>query len=76
MTNFSIFLFQAIVSFGKISETQKREAEELGVICFSWEEFVLLVYKAATINQLFCGCLLSWGTQIVFSSIFKGSDST
>lgn len=53
MTNFSTFLFQAIVSFGKISETQKREAEELGVICFSWEEFVLLVqHKEATINQL------------------------
>lgn len=34
---------KTVVSFGKISETQKIEAEELGVTCFSWEEFVLLV---------------------------------
>ncbi|KAJ4836067.1 eukaryotic long-chain fatty acid CoA synthetase (LC-FACS) [Turnera subulata] len=30
---------KAIVSFRKISSTQKKEAEELGVSCFSWEEF-------------------------------------
>ncbi|RVW48437.1 Long chain acyl-CoA synthetase 2 [Vitis vinifera] len=32
----------AIISFGKISSSQKEEAEELGVSCFSWEEFALL----------------------------------
>ncbi|KAL3648217.1 eukaryotic long-chain fatty acid CoA synthetase (LC-FACS) [Castilleja foliolosa] len=31
-----------IVSFGKISENQKTAAEELGVACFSWDEFTLL----------------------------------
>uniref|UniRef100_A0A2N9FY86 AMP-dependent synthetase/ligase domain-containing protein n=1 Tax=Fagus sylvatica TaxID=28930 RepID=A0A2N9FY86_FAGSY len=29
----------AIVSFSNISSTQKKEAEELGVSCFSWKEF-------------------------------------
>lgn len=33
----------AIVSFGNISSTQKSEAEELGVSCFSWEEFSQMV---------------------------------
>ncbi|GFP85440.1 long chain acyl-coa synthetase 2 [Phtheirospermum japonicum] len=32
----------AIVSFGKISDDQKTAAEELGVACFSWDEFTLL----------------------------------
>ncbi|XP_049352212.1 probable CoA ligase CCL6 [Solanum verrucosum] len=31
---------KTIVSFGNISSTQKSEAEEQGVACFSWEEFV------------------------------------
>ncbi|CAN4112304.1 unnamed protein product [Withania somnifera] len=31
---------KTIVSFGYISNTQKSEAEEHGVACFSWEEFV------------------------------------
>lgn len=30
---------KTIVSFGKISDKQKEAAEELGVACFSWEEF-------------------------------------
>ncbi|WVZ11357.1 hypothetical protein V8G54_015887 [Vigna mungo] len=30
----------AIVSFGSVSTTQKKEAEEHGVSCFSWEEFL------------------------------------
>ncbi|KDP46197.1 hypothetical protein JCGZ_10037 [Jatropha curcas] len=30
---------KTIVSFGNISSLQKKEAEELGVSCFSWEEF-------------------------------------
>ncbi|KAJ6985444.1 long chain acyl-CoA synthetase 2 isoform X1 [Populus alba x Populus x berolinensis] len=30
---------KTIVSFGKISDMQKKEADELGVSCFSWEEF-------------------------------------
>ncbi|GAB2267287.1 eukaryotic long-chain fatty acid CoA synthetase (LC-FACS) [Dionaea muscipula] len=30
---------KTIVSFGKISDLQKKEAEEMGVSCFSWEEF-------------------------------------
>ncbi|KAI3446056.1 hypothetical protein Pfo_002721 [Paulownia fortunei] len=34
---------KTIVSFGKISDKQKEAAEELGVACFSWEEFALLV---------------------------------
>ncbi|KAK1358749.1 Long-chain-fatty-acid--CoA ligase [Heracleum sosnowskyi] len=33
---------KTIVSFGKISSMQKKEAEELGIDCFSWEEFALL----------------------------------
>ncbi|PIN12364.1 Long-chain acyl-CoA synthetases (AMP-forming) [Handroanthus impetiginosus] len=33
---------KTIVSFGKISDKQKEAAEELGVACFSWEEFSLL----------------------------------
>jgi long-chain acyl-CoA synthetase len=33
----------AIVSFGNISATQKKEAEEFGTTCFSWEEFLQLV---------------------------------
>ncbi|KAL5788496.1 hypothetical protein ACOSP7_005445 [Xanthoceras sorbifolium] len=33
---------KAIVSFASISSTQKKEAEELGVSCFSWEEFLEL----------------------------------
>ncbi|CAA2954314.1 long chain acyl- synthetase 2 [Olea europaea subsp. europaea] len=30
---------KTIVSFGKISDKQKEAAEELGVDCFSWEDF-------------------------------------
>ncbi|PON76925.1 Propionate-CoA ligase [Parasponia andersonii] len=30
---------KTIISFAKVSSTQKKEAEELGVSCFSWEEF-------------------------------------
>lgn len=37
------FHHAAIVSFGKVSTTQKKEAEDLGVCCYSWEEFALLV---------------------------------
>jgi long-chain acyl-CoA synthetase len=37
-------LCSAIVSFGKISDMQKKEADELGVSCFSWEEFPQLVW--------------------------------
>lgn len=33
---------KTIVSFGKVSTTQKKEAEDLGVCCYSWEEFALL----------------------------------
>ncbi|KAG8368293.1 hypothetical protein BUALT_Bualt15G0030300 [Buddleja alternifolia] len=33
---------KTIVSFGSISDKQKEAAEELGVTCFSWEEFSLL----------------------------------
>ncbi|XP_062019511.1 probable CoA ligase CCL6 isoform X2 [Rosa rugosa] len=32
-----------IVSFTNVSGTQKKEAEELGVSCFLWEEFLQLV---------------------------------
>ena len=31
------------MSFGNVSTTQKKEAEELGASCFSWEEFLQLV---------------------------------
>ncbi|XP_047149058.1 probable CoA ligase CCL6 [Vigna umbellata] len=31
---------KTIVSFGSVSTTQKKEAEEHGVSCFSWEEFL------------------------------------
>ncbi|CAA0830912.1 Long chain acyl-CoA synthetase 2 [Striga hermonthica] len=37
-----ISLFLTIVSFGKISDQQKTAASEVGVDCFSWEEFSLL----------------------------------
>ncbi|KAK2435618.1 long chain acyl-CoA synthetase [Trifolium repens] len=33
---------KTIVSFGNVSTTQKKEAEELGVSCFSWGEFLQL----------------------------------
>ncbi|KAA8536143.1 hypothetical protein F0562_028621 [Nyssa sinensis] len=33
---------KTIVSFGKISSMQKKEADDLGVACFSWEEFAQL----------------------------------
>ncbi|XP_058191011.1 probable CoA ligase CCL6 [Rhododendron vialii] len=33
---------KTIVSFGEISGIQKKEAEDLGVSCFSWKEFALL----------------------------------
>lgn len=33
----------AIVSFPNISSSQKQQAEDLGVSCFSWEEFSDLV---------------------------------
>ncbi|KAL9325066.1 hypothetical protein ACSQ67_005711 [Phaseolus vulgaris] len=32
----------AIVSFGSVSTTQKKESEEHGASCFSWGEFLLL----------------------------------
>lgn len=38
-----MFVSEAIVSFGNISDKQKEAAEQLGVACFSWEEFSLLV---------------------------------
>ncbi|KAK6131911.1 hypothetical protein DH2020_034348 [Rehmannia glutinosa] len=34
---------KTIVSFGKISDKQKEAAEELGVACFSWDDFAQLV---------------------------------
>jgi hypothetical protein len=33
----------AIVSFGGMTKEQKREAEILGISCFSWQEFISLV---------------------------------
>ncbi|KAL6522625.1 eukaryotic long-chain fatty acid CoA synthetase (LC-FACS) [Orobanche minor] len=33
---------KTIVSFGKIPDKQKEAAKELGVACFSWDEFALL----------------------------------
>ncbi|CAI9104436.1 OLC1v1003104C1 [Oldenlandia corymbosa var. corymbosa] len=33
---------KTIVSFGSISSMQKKEAEELNVACFSWDEFKLM----------------------------------
>ncbi|KAF8410610.1 hypothetical protein HHK36_003142 [Tetracentron sinense] len=33
---------KTIVSFGKITEVQKKEAEQVGVSCFSWEDCILL----------------------------------
>lgn len=33
---------KTIVSFGNVSTTQKKEVEELGASCFSWEEFLQL----------------------------------
>lgn len=33
---------KTIVSFANVSSSQKREAEELGASCFSWEEFLQL----------------------------------
>ncbi|KAI8026910.1 Long chain acyl-CoA synthetase 2 [Camellia lanceoleosa] len=33
---------KTIVSFGEISSMQKKEAEDLGIACFSWKEFTLL----------------------------------
>ncbi|XP_027361388.1 long chain acyl-CoA synthetase 2-like isoform X1 [Abrus precatorius] len=33
---------KTIVSFGNVSSTQKKEAEELGTSCFSWGEFLQL----------------------------------
>ncbi|KAK6136792.1 hypothetical protein DH2020_029462 [Rehmannia glutinosa] len=33
---------KTIVSFGKISDKQKEAAEELGVACFSWDDFTQL----------------------------------
>jgi hypothetical protein len=43
------FLCAAIVSFSNISSTQKKEAEELGVSCFSWKEFSELVGCQSTL---------------------------
>ncbi|KAK6159425.1 hypothetical protein DH2020_006739 [Rehmannia glutinosa] len=34
---------KTIVSFGKISDKQKEAAEELGVACFSWDDFTQLI---------------------------------
>ncbi|KAL5101208.1 hypothetical protein RYX36_005535, partial [Vicia faba] len=33
---------KTIVSFGNVSAVQKKEAEEFGASCFSWEEFLQL----------------------------------
>ncbi|KAL5080533.1 hypothetical protein RYX36_008954 [Vicia faba] len=33
---------KTIVSFGNVSAAQKKEAEEFGASCFSWEEFLQL----------------------------------
>ncbi|KAF9618110.1 hypothetical protein IFM89_000069 [Coptis chinensis] len=33
---------KTIVSFGKIADAQMKEAEEIGVSCFSWKEFASL----------------------------------
>ncbi|XP_050231555.1 probable CoA ligase CCL6 [Mercurialis annua] len=38
LSNCSSYL-KTIVSFGNVSDLQKKEAEEFGVSCFSWEEF-------------------------------------
>jgi len=37
------FWSAAIVSFGNVSSSQKKEAEAANVSCFSWEEFAQLV---------------------------------
>ncbi|XP_031483365.1 probable CoA ligase CCL6 [Nymphaea colorata] len=33
---------KTVVSFGKIQSEHKKEAEQVGVSCYSWEEFILL----------------------------------
>ncbi|WOL20681.1 long chain acyl-CoA synthetase 2 [Canna indica] len=45
---------KTIVSFGVVTDQQKREVEEAGVSCFSWKEFVSLVnvpYKVPPKNK-------------------------
>ncbi|KAL8189111.1 hypothetical protein R6Q57_029372 [Mikania cordata] len=57
---------KTIVSFGNISESQRKEAMEHGVDCFSWEEFVSMVHIFAqsiqydAITQLLSTCFLTF----------------
>ncbi|CAI8606188.1 unnamed protein product [Vicia faba] len=43
---------KTIVSFGNVSAAQKKEAEEFGASCFSWEEFLQLVQEEAQNGQV------------------------
>lgn len=50
----------AIVSFSNISSSQKQQAEDLGVSCFSWEEFSHLVgCQPASLLFVLKACFLS-----------------
>ncbi|PRQ23426.1 putative long-chain-fatty-acid--CoA ligase [Rosa chinensis] len=61
---------KTIVSFTNVSSTQKKEAEELGVSCFLWEEFLHVRKK----NHIFRLLLAHIYDQIIESyCIYKGS---
>ncbi|THU59276.1 hypothetical protein C4D60_Mb07t00420 [Musa balbisiana] len=42
LTCLKLILTPAIVSFGMVTGEQKKEAENVGVSCFSWKEFVFM----------------------------------
>lgn len=50
-----VYLFgSAIVSFTNVSSAHKKEAEELGVSCFSWEEFYQSVRYVLLSTPIHC----------------------
>ncbi|KAJ0981781.1 hypothetical protein J5N97_010036 [Dioscorea zingiberensis] len=43
---------KTIISFGKVADAQKQEAEQVGVSCFSWEDFLSSVNSNCKLPQV------------------------
>lgn len=50
---FILFIFVALVSFGKVTPEQKQEVEKFGLTMYSWEEFLEVVGYLSVVLLLF-----------------------
>ncbi|KAL4337777.1 hypothetical protein AHAS_Ahas12G0144100 [Arachis hypogaea] len=65
-----------IVSFGNVSTVQKKEAEEHGTSCFSWEEFLQLDVRYLIEDVQVLKLTIFCGVPRVFDRVYADSDDS